>query len=366
MKVAIVGAGVMGLMLARELGFHGIAVELLDKSVAANEASWAGGGIISPLYPWRYSEPVTRLATWSQAYYPNLIESLEAESGIDPELSRHGLLMLSVADRAQALAWAQTHQHWIELIGKDQVYRLEPNLAEGYQEALWLQQIASVRNPRLLKALLTIVRAHPNICLRECANILPLAQPDGRLEALLTDAGERIEADAFVFCSGAWTASLLPTLPRSIQPVKGQMILFEARPGLVNRIVLRDGKYVIPRRDGMVLAGSTLEYTGFDKSLSDAAREALADMAIDLFPALAEARIAHHWSGLRPGSSDGVPFIGRVPGFDNVYANVGHFRNGLVLAPASVHVMSSLLTHQTPAFAIEDYCPAQPTQQETA
>jgi glycine oxidase len=347
----------MGLMLARELGFHGIAVELLERGAAGNEASWAGGGIISPLYPWRYSEPITRLTTWSQIFYPNLVESLEAESDIDPELSRHGLLMLSVADRDRALEWAQRNQPWIEPVDVAQVYRLEPNLREGFQDALWLSQVASVRTPRLLKALLTIVRTHPKICLRECVTVQPLSQPGGHLDALITDQGERIEADAFVFCAGAWTSGLLPNNPLAIAPVKGQMILFEARPGLVNRIVLRDGKYVLPRRDGMVLAGSTLEHTGFDKSLSETARDELADMAIDLFPALAECRIAHHWSGLRPGSPDEIPFIGRVPEFDNVYLNAGHFRNGLVLAPASVHVMSSLLTGQTPAFAIEDYRP---------
>lgn len=355
MKVAIVGAGIMGLMLARELALQGIEVELLDKGASAREASWAGGGIISPLYPWRYSEPVTRLAAWSQGYYPNLIESLEAESGIDPELSRHGLLMLSVADHSHALDWAADHRYWLESVPRDQVYALEPGLQEGFGEALWMSQVASVRNPRLLKALHAIASLSKRIRLRECCELAPLSQGEGRVQALATLSGERIEADHFVFCSGAWTQELLPGFTLGIEPVKGQMLVFDARPGTVHRIVLRDGKYVIPRRDGKVLAGSTLEYTGFEKQTTEKARNELADAAIDMFPALADARIAHHWAGLRPGSPKGIPAIGRLPGFDNVYVNAGHFRNGLVLAPASVHVISSLLIGRAPAFDIEAY-----------
>lgn len=357
MKVAVVGAGVMGLMLARELALQGIQVELLDKGAAGKEASWAGGGIISPLYPWRYSDAVTRLAAWSQGYYPNLIESLEAESGIDPELSRHGLLILSVVDHTKALSWAEDHRYWLETVTREQVYALEPNLREGFGAALWMSQVTSVRNPRLLKALYAIASASKRIRLRECCELAPLQQTEGRLQALETLQGERIEADHFVFCAGAWTQQLLPGLALGIEPVKGQMLVFDARPGTVHRIVLRDGKYVIPRRDGKVLAGSTLEYTGFEKQTSEQARNELADAAIDMFPALADARIAHHWAGLRPGSPKGIPAIGRLPGYDNVFVNAGHFRNGLVLAPASVHVISSLLTGRTPAFDIEAYRP---------
>jgi glycine oxidase len=361
MRVAIVGAGVMGLMLARELALQGIEVELLDKGVSAREASWAGGGIISPLYPWRYSDAVTQLAAWSQGYYPNLIESLEAESGIDPELSRHGLLMLSVADHSHALDWAADHRYWLESVPREQVYALEPGLQEGFGAALWMAQVASVRNPRLLKALHAIASLSKRIRLRECCELAPLSQAEGRVQALLTVSGERIEADQFVFCSGAWTQQLLPGFTLGIEPVKGQMLVFDAQPGTVHRIVLRDGKYVIPRRDGKVLAGSTLEYTGFEKQTTEQARNALADAAIDMFPALSDACITHHWAGLRPGSPKGIPAIGLLPGFDNVYVNAGHFRNGLVLAPASVHVISSLLTGRTPAFDVAVYRPDQST-----
>ena len=151
-----------------------------------------------------------------------------------------------------------------------------------------------------------------------------------------------------VVTAGAWSGGLLESIGVAlpVEPVRGQMILFNAKPGIVNRVVLRDGKYVIPRRDGRVLAGSTLEYVGFNKQTTEQAKQQLADTAIDMFPALADAQIEHHWAGLRPGAPEGIPFIGEIPEIENLYINAGHFRNGLVLAPASVRLLTTLLLKQ--------------------
>ena len=365
MKIVIVGGGVMGLMQARELAHKGWQVVLVDKSEFGKEASWAGGGIISPLYPWRYSAPVTALASWSQAYYPNLIQSLEAESDIDPELSRHGLLMLAVEDEQAALNWAEDVEHWLTPIDAGQLYQLEPQLREGLDRGLWMKQVASVRNPRLLKALKRIVAQDPAI---ECVEVSSVAacRPHSTSPAVVLEDGRRIEADAILFCSGAWTQTLLDLPAIEIAPVKGQMLVFDAPPGLVNRVVLSHGKYVIPRRDGKVVAGSTLEYKGFDKQCTPHARDVLSDAAIELFPALASCAITHHWAGLRPGSPGGVPYIGQVPGHDNVYVNAGHFRNGLVLAPASVRLMTSLLCHDEAPVDPAPYDPARMTNPSQA
>ena len=169
--------------------------------------------------------------------------------------------------------------------------------------------------------------------------------------------GEDIYGDLIVLCSGAWSQLLAASQAISIQPVKGQMILFNAQPGIVNRIVLMDGKYLIPRRDGGIVVGSTMEYTEFDKSTTEQAKNELADLAIDLFPELASCPVSHHWAGLRPGSPAGIPYIGRLPEYDNVYINAGHFRNGLVLAPASVRLMTALLCQQPLPVDPEPYDP---------
>ncbi len=359
LKVIIIGAGVMGMMQARELALQGVEVVLLDKGLSGTEASWAGGGIVSPLYPWRYPEAVTALASWSQAYYPNLIQSLEAESDIDPELTRHGLMMLDVDDWECALDWAAQNQAWLEPVDHAQIYKLEPGLREGCIEALWMSQVSSVRNPRLLKALRVVIDKDPLIELREVSPVANLLASDGgHANGVRLESGEQILGDKILFCSGAWTPQFFPELDIKVLPIKGQMVLFDAEPGLINRVVLSQGKYVIPRRDGKVVAGSTLENTGFDKSTTHEAREALADMAIDLFPELAAYPIAGHWAGLRPSSPSGIPYIGRVPNYTNVYINAGHFRNGLVLAPASVRLMTETLCEQATSLDISPYEPS--------
>lgn len=347
----------MGMLQARELANKGMEVLLLEKGLCGHEASWAGGGIISPLYPWRYSPPVTALARWSQAFYPNLVQSLDAESGIDPELTRHGLLMLSVKDKPEALQWSENNTTWLEEIETERIYHLEPHLRDGILRGLWMPQVASIRNPRLLKSLRRYLDQHPSVRVVEGCEVTGLSGHNGMVSGLNTSSHGTLEADKYVLCAGAWSQQVSAHDAIQVEPVKGQMIVFSASPGLVNRVVLSDGKYVIPRRDGLVVAGSTLEYCGFDRSTTGEAKDALADMAIDLFPALASCQISHHWAGFRPGTRDGVPFIGLHPEYDNVYINTGHFRNGLVLAPASVHVLSAILCGEAAQIDVSPYDP---------
>ncbi len=357
MKVIIVGGGVIGMLQARELALKGMDVVLLEKGACGREASWAGGGIVSPLYPWRYSPAVTALAAWSQAYYPNLVQTLEAETDIDPELTRHGLLMLSVADEQDALTWSETNTAWLEKADADKIYQLEPNLRPALTGGLWMSHVSSVRNPRLLKALKVWLERHPSVEVIEACPVVSLQGQGARLNGVETATLGLMEADSYVLCAGAWSEQLCAHEKVSVEPVKGQMVAFSAAPGLVNRIVLSNGQYVIPRRDGLVVAGSTLEYTGFDRQTTSEARDALVDMAIDLFPGLASCPVVEHWSGLRPGTREGIPYIGRHPEFDNVFLNTGHFRNGLVLAPASVHLLSAIISDEVSSLAPEPYDP---------
>lgn len=358
MKIIIVGGGVMGMLQAREFALRGLDVVLLERGICGNEASWAGGGIISPLYPWRYSQPVTALATWSQAYYPNLVQCLEAESDVDPELTRHGLLMLDIDDQETALQWAETHSPWLETIDAEKIYQLEPHLREGVSSGLWMPHVASVRNPRLLRALKVWLDRHPGVEIIESCQVIGLHESESGIAGVETSSHGMLEADRYVLCTGAWSKEVSGEEKIDVEPVKGQMLVFSGTPGLVNRVVLSNGKYVIPRRDGLVVAGSTLEYTGFERNTTEEAKEELADMAIDLFPELASCQISHHWSGLRPGTKNGIPYIGQHPKYENTFINAGHFRNGLVLAPASVHVMTSIILNEPCQIDTRPYDPS--------
>ncbi len=169
-----------------------------------------------------------------------------------------------------------------------------------------------------------------------------------------------VQLDKVLITAGAWSGELLATLGLSlpVEPVKGQMILYKCEPDFLPSMVLAKGRYAIPRRDGHILVGSTLEHEGFDKTPTDVARESLQASAEELIPALARQPIVGHWAGLRPGSPDGIPFIGPVPGFEGLWLNCGHYRNGLVLAPASCRLLADLMLGREPIVDPTPYAPS--------
>lgn len=347
--IVIVGAGVIGLMTARELARSGVKVTLLERGAAAREASWAGGGIVSPLYPWRHGEAVTRLALWSQSSYVLLAQELFAETGCDPELRQKGILMVDVHDEADALKWGYDHYRPLVKVDAGFIRAKEPRLNPAFESAMWMPEVASIRNPRLGRALRTSVEQHPNIELVEQCEVSGFLIDGERITGVTGSRGD-FEADATVVAGGAWSAQLLQSLGLRlpVEPVRGQMMVFKAPVGLIDRVVMLDGRYLIPRSDGRILVGSTLEHVGFDKQTTDDARQSLYETALTILPDLAQYPVEHHWAGLRPGSPEGIPYIGAVPGWSGLYLNCGHFRNGLVLAPASTRLLSDLLLERTP------------------
>lgn len=347
--VVVIGAGVIGMMTARELAKAGAQVLIVEKSQPAKEASWAGGGIVSPLYPWRYTEAITALASWSQSSYVHLSQALLDETGLDPELRQKGLIMLSVTDQQEALNWAQRYQrHLVEVPG-DFVYELEPNLPEGIETALWMPEVSSIRNPRLGQSLRKSLELMDRVQFLTDTEVMSPVVEKGKITALETSNG-RVSADRYVLCSGAWSGKLGAQfqLNITVQPVKGQMLLFKGDQDLLDRVVLQDGRYLIPRNDGRILVGSTLEFEGFDKSTSAEARESLYESALKIMPKLAEVPVETQWAGLRPGCPSGLPYIDQAPGYENFFVNTGHFRNGLVLAPASCRLMADLVLGRQP------------------
>ena len=352
----IIGAGVIGMLTARELAQAGASVTLIDRKACAQESSWAGGGIVSPLYPWRYSESVTALATWSQTSYIHLAQQLLDETGLDPELRQKGMFMVDVHDEDEALAWGRKYHRPMERVKDDFLYQKEPNLIPGQSSALWMPEVSSIRNPRLGRALRRSMEITPDINLVEHQSVESLLVEQGKVTGVKTDQGE-LYADRVVVAAGAWSQELLDPLNVSlpVEPVKGQMMLFKAPVGLINRVILMGGRYLIPRNDGRILVGSTLERVGYDKTPTAEANASLYETALSICPALEACELEHHWAGLRPGSPDGVPYIGAVPGIENLYVNAGQFRNGLVLAPASTRLLADIVLQRDPVVDPKPY-----------
>lgn len=352
--ILVIGGGVIGLMTARELAAAGAEVALVEMGGTGQQASWAGGGILSPLYPWRFAGAVTALATWSQRTYPALCTELFETTGIDPEYSTSGLMILDAEEHADALAWAAAEQQAVTTLNRSRITEKEPGLHTDVREALWFEKIGQVRNPRLTKALRAAIE--PKVTIREQEEVLELRVQDGKVRGVRTVSGN-IDARRVVVCTGAWTAELLAKIGRKpdIHPVRGQMILFYAKPGQIRHLTLFRERYVIPRRDGRVLIGSTLEDAGFEKRTTAEAKEELYRIATDMFPLLKRSPIEDHWAGLRPGSPSGIPYIGPYPGADGLYVNAGHFRNGLVTGPASARLLADLLLDREPVLPPSAY-----------
>lgn len=350
----IVGGGLIGLLTARELVREGLEVTLLEKGNVARESSWAGGGILSPLYPWRYPASVSRLVAWSQQTYPQLCEELKESTGVDSEWVQSGLLILNVNDLPslqQAQQWAQEYGVRLEHREASPV-QYEPGLCSNSNECILMPEVAQVRNPRFAQAV-TCSLQKSGVHIVEHTEVTGLLSANGRIGGVQT-ATQKYAANTVVIAGGAWSANLLQNLNVKIdvQPVRGQMLLFQAQPGALKHIVLEEEsgqtRYLIPRKDGRILAGSTLEYTGFDKSTTPVALEELQKFAMNLLPALAEVEVEKHWAGLRPGTLQGIPYIGQHPEMEGLFINTGHFRNGVVMGPASARLLTDIMLNREP------------------
>lgn len=344
----IIGGGVIGLLTARELHKNGVDVLLIERGPLGGESSWAGGGIISPLYPWRYADAVNVLAQTSKTLYPELVSQLEDESGVDCELLTSGLLVTDESEIDLALSWSENWSVAMQhLTGQQDIHEIEPTINSDVKQGLWLPDIMQVRNPKIVKAL---KGSFDNLNINYCEHtpVLEIIAKDRCVKGVRTE-GKTFSADKVIVAGGAWSAGLVDSVQKvNVEPVKGQMIMFKGEPDVVQRIVLSDGHYIIPRRDGRVLAGSTLERTGFDKTTTENALQELRDNAVALIPALDDLTIERQWAGLRPGTANGIPYICEVEETQGLYVHAGHYRNGIVLGPASVKLIVELVREKKP------------------
>jgi glycine oxidase len=341
--VTLIGGGIIGLLTARELAGSGASVTVIDKGQIGNESSWAGGGIILPLYPWRQDSAITHLVKQSLGLYPTLTAQLTEITGVNPEWNPCGLLITRNSDIAAAQDWCRKNNVVFE-DGSDRFQGLHTTPLNP----LWLPQIAQVRNPRLIKSLKQDLILKGVTLLEDC-QLNAINLDNKRVISLETNQGQ-FPVNELVISAGAWTTELISKFftkefgnKPEIKPVKGQMLLFAARTDTLRNIVLDGDHYLIPRLDGNILAGSTVEYNTYDKSPTEEAKNQIGRFALNLLPVLADFPIVKHWAGIRPGTSNGVPFIDRHPEISNLSVNAGHFRNGLAMAPASAQLMADLI-----------------------
>lgn len=313
--VIVIGAGVIGLSTALALRRAGLRVSVVDRqAVGRGGASWAGGGILAPLEPDAVDAVTLPILRDSLRDYADWCAALHESSGVDPEYLRCGMRVLPPFDVA---GWKA----------------LGARCGLGVDEAptaLTLPGVAQVRSPRLLRALALAARAQ-GVQLIENEAVLALLG-ESQVEGVRT-AERSLTAGVVVLAAGAWSSGLCAEA--QIEPVRGQMLLIDARPGELEGIRLGQGSYLIPRRDGGVVAGSTLEQVGFEDAPSAEGRVQILAAVEALAPELAGRAVLAHWSGLRPAPQRGSVRVEWAASRPGLFIHSGHYRLGITLAPGS-------------------------------
>ncbi|MDF1822504.1 MAG: FAD-dependent oxidoreductase [Alcanivoracaceae bacterium] len=335
--VLVVGGGIIGTLVALECRARGARVSVLDAASPRPSASWAGGGILSPLFPWRYDDawlPLTGDALPRYRHWQDLI----VHAGMDaPEINPCGMLVRAPDDACV--------ESWRARSGIVVCPANQSGLTDRFSSRgnWWMPQVAAVRNPHWLVGLRQLAD-HQGISWQQAT----VSSMDADGSVTLQDGSRRFASNVVV-TAGYWSRYLLAHLgvAGALKPVKGEMLLYRLAPGEVPAILLSDAGYLIPRRDGLVLAGSTLDPGVTDQRPSEQAQQTLKQMAADWYAPLGEAEPVAHWSGIRPGNTRSLPLIGPVTENRRLWMASGHYRNGLVSAPATAALLAQNLFGET-------------------
>jgi len=368
--VCIVGGGVVGLSLARELAGRGLGVRVVTRSRGADTTSWAAAGILPPAPDYPGASPADALTAWSDRLHRTWSGELAAETGIDNGLIASGGLHLArSAEDATRLGgelarWKSRGAEAV-LLDRRGLLDLEPALERGSDAAslaaaLHLPGEMQIRSSRHLDALEASCRKR-GVAIEE-ADVCRFVHRGRRLDHAETFSGV-VHAGSWVLAAGAWTGGLLAPFGVALdtRPIRGQIVLVRLPRPVLSRIVNRGLDYLVPRPDGRLLVGSTIEDVGFDARTTPATVERLREVAGELLgPVAVEAAVERSWAGLRPGSPDGAPTIGKVPDFENVFVSAGHFRAGLHQSTGSAVLLADLMAGLRPHLDPAPFAPGRP------
>ncbi len=306
--------------------------------------------------------PFRDLGLASLGLYPSLVDALQDETGIDVQYMTSGMLLVAQtegwAEVLRALGRAQQESGpSIEWVEGEPLRRLEPGLSSALPGAAYSPGQRHV-NPGLLTQALAQAAAARGAALRQGTAVSRFLASGPRVTAVRTTDGDKIAADHIVLAAGPWTRRLghklgvdLPT-----RPIRGQMLAYRAAP--VRHILWGEDGYLVPKAGGFLYAGATVEDVGFRPRTTRRGLAGLRRMATAMVPALRYAEVVSAWAGLRPGSPDGHPIIGRLPGKENVYAASGHFRNGILLGPITGKLIAQLITEGRSEMPLEPFSPS--------
>jgi glycine oxidase len=332
--VIIVGAGIIGLSLSLELRKRGARVLVVDKGEPGREASHAAGGMLVD-YIGETAPALRPLAAASARMYPEFVDELQVHSGLSADLRDQGTIVFPSAEHADE---AQYNPLPVPLA------ELEPEIAHSDRPVFYLKE-RSV-DPRALTTAALRAAKNRGVDISSADPVTEINVADGFVSGIST-IKTKFLANKVVNCAGAW-AGLIGPHAFPTRPVKGQMLCFVySKHNLLKHVIRSPEIYLIPRSDGRILAGATVEEAGFDKRTDVATIQQLHRAALATVPALKDARIHEDWAGLRPGTPDALPILGDTP-TPGYYVATGHFRDGILLAPITAHVMAQVIEDKNP------------------
>jgi len=364
MKVVVIGAGIVGLLTACRLKQRGVDVVVLEKGKVGQQSSWAGAGILCPIHPWLYPDAFSDLVNASLDLYEDLEQELKTETSHNIERIKSGLLIPCFADdgvqhQNHAKAWSEKFSWDMDCVSAKKAQGLEPALSDQVSEALVWPDVYQVRNPELLKAVSLLLKKLQVEVIEDCEVRTLIEGNENEIKGVTTASGATYEADAVLMAAGGWSNGLAEqsgfSLP--VYPVKGQIVLLKTQQGSLRHIVKHDDAYFVPRQDGRILVGASLENAGFETGVTVEAVHQLLASTLKLLPGLRHAQIEQQWMGFRPGSPDGLPFLGPIAAKKGLWVATGHYRNGVALAPITANVMADWVMGVAPTLEMSPFLP---------
>jgi glycine oxidase len=360
-EVLIIGGGVIGLSIAREIWKQGARrITVIERGEIGKESSYAAGGMLAPHAETDKIDDFFYFCRESLGLYSRFAAELLDETGIDIELDQEGTLYLAfneddVREIRHRFEWQQNAGLKVERLSPTEIHKLEPFCSPDVLEGLFFPNDWQVENRKLLHALQKFCELN-QIKVRENTEITNLLLENGRVCGAAAGR-DRFLAEKVILATGAWTSLIKAdgfSLPKVI-PIRGQMIGFQTAKRLFSKVIYSPRGYLIPRRDGRILAGATSEDAGFDKSVTDLAGEILRENALEIAPSLVNLEISESWTGLRPFAPDGLPIVGEIR--ENLLIAAAHYRNGILLAPATAEILAQKVVNNSDSRYFEAFGP---------
>lgn len=357
----IAGGGLIGCAIALELSRNAMRVALFEAREPGREASWASAGILSPAPENSAMIAMVPLGQASMALYPDFIAQVEEESALPTGYRPNGTLEALLSRRAkEELNTIIALHHGLglqaEAISASEARELEPAISEEVQAAVLRPGEASVDN-RLLTAALLEAAKRGGAQIFAASPVQSIWREGSHCRGVILASGEQVSARYTIVAAGCFSSQIAGAEEFApVRPAKGQMVSLRCEAAKIERVLWSERIYLVPRNDGRILAGATVEHVGFDKSVTASGIHANLDAALELAPALAAARVEETWAGLRPDTPDHLPIIGPT-GVEGLLIATGHFRSGVLLTPITARIIGDYVADTTPTLDCDRFSP---------